>query len=104
MSASASGSGISSRTVGSRNVWHRLRLDAAAGEDARQQFRQVVALRDRERARRRALVEPVAPGAPARRALDAEEEARAPGPLGYGQGDVIVCRLRIAIRKACDTG
>ena len=50
-------------------------LDAAAGQHARQQFGQAVPLRDGERARTAALVEPVAPGAPGRRALDAEEEA-----------------------------
>jgi hypothetical protein len=51
-------------------------LDATPGEDARQQLGHVVvALRDRERTRRTALVEPVTPGAPAHRALDAEEEA-----------------------------
>ena len=52
------------------------RLDAAAGENARQQLGHVVvALCDRERAARRPLVEPVAPGAPAGRALDAEKGA-----------------------------
>ena len=62
-------------------------LDAAPGEDARQQLGHVVvALRDRERARRAALVEPVAPGAPADRALDAEEEAPRRA-WRYGQGD-----------------
>ena len=53
----------------------RVGLDIAAGEDARQQFGQLVALRDRQRPRRTALVEPVAPGAAGRRILDAEEEA-----------------------------
>ena len=53
----------------------RVGLDIAAGEDARQQFGDLVALRDRQRARRAALVEPVAPGAAGRRILDAEEEA-----------------------------
>ena len=51
-------------------------LDAAAGENARQQFRHVVPLRDRERARRRPLVEPVPPGPAADRALDVEKQAR----------------------------
>ena len=51
----------------------RVDLDIAAGEDARQQFGQIVALRDRERARRAARVEPVAPGAAGRRAFDAEK-------------------------------
>ena len=53
----------------------RVGLDIAAGEDARQQFGNLVALRDRQRARRAALVEPVAPGAAGRRSFDAEEEA-----------------------------
>ena len=51
-------------------------LDAAAGQDARQQLRHVVPLRDRERARRRPLVEPVAPGPAADRTLDVEKQAR----------------------------
>ena len=51
----------------------RIGLDIAAGENARQQFRQIVALRDGERARGAALVEPVAPSAPGRRVFDAKE-------------------------------
>jgi hypothetical protein len=51
-------------------------LDPATGENARQQLGYiVVALCDRERARRVSLVEPVAPSAPASRALDREKEA-----------------------------
>ena len=53
----------------------RVGLDVAAGEDARQQFWDLMALRDRQRPRRAALVEPVAPGASGRRILDAEEKA-----------------------------
>ena len=53
----------------------RIDLDIAAGENARQQFGQVVALRDRQRPRRAALVEPVAPSAAGRRVFDAEEKA-----------------------------
>ncbi len=53
----------------------RIGLDIAAGDDARQQFRKIVALRDGERARGAALVEPVAPRASGRRILDAKEEA-----------------------------
>ena len=53
----------------------RIDLDIAAGENARQELRQVMPLRNRERARGRALIEPVAPRAPRRRALDAEEKA-----------------------------
>ena len=51
-------------------------LDAAAGENARQQLRHIVPLRDGERPRRRALVEPVPPGPAADRTLDAEKQAR----------------------------
>ena len=51
-------------------------LDAAAGQDARQQLRNIVPLRDGQRARRRALVEPVPPRPAANRALDAEEQPR----------------------------
>ena len=53
----------------------RVDLDIAAGEDARQQFGQIVPLRDRERARGATLVEPVAPRAPGRRAFNTEKEA-----------------------------
>ena len=57
---------------------HVLDLDSAPGQDARQKLGHVlVALRNRERARLSALVEPVAPGAPARRVLDAEKQAPA---------------------------
>ena len=75
MPASTFGSGISSRTVGSRKPAAVLHLDAAAREDAREKLGQVVALRDRKRARRAALVEPVAPSAPGGGVLDAEERA-----------------------------
>ena len=51
-------------------------LDAAAGQDARQQLRHIVPLRDRQRARRRPLVEPVPPGPAADRTLDVEKQAR----------------------------
>ena len=55
---------------------HVLDRDAAPGQDARQEFRHVVvALRDGERLRGAALVEPVAPGAAARRVFDAEKQA-----------------------------
>ncbi len=50
-------------------------FDAAPGEDARQQLGDPVALHDRERAGRRALVEPVAPGAAGHRALHVEKQA-----------------------------
>ena len=51
-------------------------LDATAGENARQQLRHIVPLRDGECPRRRALVEPVPPGPAADRPLDAEKQAR----------------------------
>jgi len=51
-------------------------LEPATGENARQQLGYIlVALGDRECARRVTLVEPVAPGASAGRALDPEKEA-----------------------------
>ena len=50
-------------------------FDAAPGQHARQQFRHAGALRDGQRARSPARVEPVAPGAPGHRARDAQEEA-----------------------------
>ena len=53
----------------------RIDLDVAAGEDAREQLGKVVPLRDCERARRSALVEPAAPSASGRRAFDAEEDS-----------------------------
>ena len=49
-------------------------LDAAAGQHARQQFRHAGTLRDGERARLSPLVQTVAPGAPGRRFLHAEED------------------------------
>ena len=51
----------------------RVDLDIAPGEDAGEQFGKIVPLRDRQRPRGPARVEPVAPGAPGRRVLDAEE-------------------------------
>ena len=59
----------------------RIDLDIAAGKDAREQLRQIMPLRDRERPRGAALVEPAAPGAPGRGVFDAEEEAGAHGQL-----------------------
>ena len=52
----------------------RLRLDAAAGEHPRQQFRHAGALRNAKRARLPARIQSVAPGAPARGLLHAEEK------------------------------
>ncbi len=54
----------------------RVGLDIAAGEDARQQFGDLMALRDRQRPRRAALVEPVAPSA-----------CRSPNSRRRGRGD-----------------
>ena len=50
-------------------------LDAAPGENAGKQFRNILALRDGERARRAALIEPVAPGAAAHGTFDVEKQA-----------------------------
>ena len=74
--------------------------DPAPGEDARQKLGHVVvALRNRERARGALLVEPVAPGTAADRALDAEEEA--PGRAGrYRQGDAHLRHARIQLQKS----
>ena len=55
---------------------HRVDLDIAPGEYAREQFRHAVALRHRGRARVAARIEPRTPDAPARRALHAEERGR----------------------------
>ena len=71
-----SGSGISRRTVGSRNASTVVDLDAAAGEDARQQLRHAVPLRDRERARASPRSSSRSRQArPHDRALDAEKKA-----------------------------
>ncbi len=53
----------------------RVDLDIAAGKDARQQFGQVVTLRDRQCPRGGTLIEPVAPSAAGRGAFNAEEQA-----------------------------
>ena len=63
---------------------HVVDLDAPAGQHPRQQVRQAVALRDRQRPRRAALVEPVAPGAAGRGLLDAEEMAALAGNATAG--------------------
>ena len=49
--------------------------DAAPGENARQQLREAMALRDRQSPRGRAVVEPIAPGAARRRTLHVEKQA-----------------------------
>ncbi len=54
---------------------HLIDLDIPAGQDARQHLRQAMPLRDGERPRRTALIEPVAPGTLADGALNAEKEA-----------------------------
>ncbi len=51
-------------------------FDATAGKNARQQLRHIVPLRDGERPRRRALIEPVPPRSAADRTLDTEKQAR----------------------------
>jgi hypothetical protein len=75
MAVSTFGSGIVRLIVGSRKASTASTLDVAAGEDAREQLGKVVPLRDCERARRSALVEPAAPSAPGRRVFDAEEDS-----------------------------
>jgi hypothetical protein len=60
---------------------HRVDPDIAAGENAGEQLGQIVPLRDGERARRSAHVQPVAPCAPGGRAFDAEKEAIRHGEL-----------------------
>ena len=90
MSVSVSGSGISRRTVGSRNSCDRVDLDIAPGEHAREQLRHAVTLRHRERARVAALIEPVAPDAAAHRVPHVEEEPahRPIMRLMYGRASV----------------
>ena len=61
ISVTVCGSGISLRMVGSRKCVDRIDLDTAPGQHSRQQFRHIVALRDRKRPRRPARIEPVAP-------------------------------------------
>ena len=79
---------------------HRIHVDAAAGENARQQFRHIiVTLRDRERARRAALVQPVAPGAAAGRPLDAEKEAPRRA-CRCGEGDRHLDSWRESLQKS----
>ena len=56
-------------------VFDGVRLDVAPGEDAGKQFRHAAALNDGERALGSAFIEPVAPRAPGRGALDAEKGA-----------------------------
>ena len=56
-----------------------VRLDAAPGEHARQQFRHAGALRDGERARLSALVQTIAPRAPGRRFLRRRGKNRSVG-------------------------
>ena len=71
---------------------HVVDLDAAAGQHPRQQVRQVVPLRDRQRPRRAALVQPVAPGAAGRGPLDAQKVAALPNrsaPEGLDKTDNI---------------
>ena len=71
----------------------RVHLDPAPGENARQKLGHVVvALRDRERAGGAALVEPIAPGAAAGRALDAEKEAPRSGLIAAVRAIVILLR------------
>ena len=72
-----------------------VRLDAAAGEDAREQFRHAVALRDGERARLPALVEPVAPGAAGRRA--SRRRGRSARRLASDHGRLLPARCHASV-------
>ncbi len=68
-------------------IRHGVELDVAPGEHARQHFRQLVALRDRKRARRPAHIEPVAPQLSRKRLLHAEKGLRQfRGQRGRGLG------------------
>ena len=67
-------------------VLDRIDLDVAPGQHPRQHFRQLIALRDRERPRRAARIEPVAPQFSGRRTRDAEERRRRfDGQCGCGE-------------------
>ena len=82
----------------------RVHLDPAPGENAREKLGHVVvALRDRERAGRAALIEPIAPRAAAHRSLDAEKGAPGRG-CRCCEGDRHLATGRIAFKKAYDTG
>ena len=54
-------------------ILDRVEFDVAAGQHPRQHFRQLIALRDRQRPRRAPRIEPVAPQFSGRRARDAEK-------------------------------
>ncbi len=64
----------SARARSDRGSFCVVSLDATAGEHARQQLRQFVRCAIASAQRRAALVKPVAPDAPGRRALDAQED------------------------------
>ena len=57
-------------------ILDRVELDIAAGQHPRQHFRQLIALRDRQRPRRAARIEPVAPQFSRRRTRHAEKRRR----------------------------
>ena len=67
-------------------IGDRVDLDIAPGEHARQHLRQLMALRDRERPRRTARIEPVAPEFSGQRMLHAEKGGRRlDGQCGCGK-------------------
>ena len=57
-------------------ILDRIDLDVAAGQHARQHLRQLMALRDRQRPRRPARIEPVAPQLSGQRMRHAEKGVR----------------------------
>ena len=83
-------SGVSLRGVskafGKTPVLDGVDLDIAASQNARQHFRQVVALRNGERPRLPAHIEPVTPELAGRRACDSKERLRRlDGQCGRGK-------------------
>ncbi len=61
---------------GIEKILDRIEFDIAARQHPRQHFRQLIALRDRERPRRTPRIEPVAPHLAGRRARNAQERRR----------------------------
>ena len=83
---------------------HRVHVDPASGEDARQELGHIiVTLRDRERASGAALIQPIAPRPAAGRPLDAEKEAPRRA-CRCGEGDRHLAPGANRFKKAYDTG
>ena len=67
-------------------ILDRVEFDIAPGQHPRQHFRQLIALRDRQRPRRPPRIEPVAPQLSGRRTRDAEKRRRRfDGQCGCGE-------------------